>query len=53
MMIMFAKFVFDLNTNIKKINQKNRHFNVDINSSVEIVNDTVDNDMKKKTQINY
>ena len=53
MMMMFAKFVFNLNTNVEKINQKNRHFNVNINSSVEIVNNTVDDDMKKKMQINY
>ena len=48
MMMMSAKFVSDLNTNVKKINQKNRHSDVDINSSVGIVNDTMDDDMKKK-----
>ena len=47
-MMVFAKSVSDLNTNVEKINQENRHFNADINSSVEIINDTVDDDMKKK-----
>ena len=46
--MMSMKSAFDLNTNVEKTNQENRHFNANINSSIEIVNDTIDDDMKKK-----